>query len=101
MSAEESFDYGEVISRGEEAARLLQSPVFNLAYQSVVNELTGRFFKTEAGHTNTLQEIRREGNALAKVAGMLAHWVQQAEAEIARNKPQNTEEYRGFGVNPN
>lgn len=85
MKREEyTFSADEVISIGQEAARVLQSPVFGAAYGTVLEELQRRFFNTPAHHVQELQEIRREGNALAAVVNRLRIYVANAEQEAHR-----------------
>jgi len=78
----DNYSYDEVIRVGQEAANLLQNPVFGMAYAAVLDDLQKRFFETEAGHTRTLEEIRREGNALAKVVSGLNRAVIQAQTAL-------------------
>lgn len=101
---EQEYNYKQIMAAGEEVARVMQSPVFQYAYNAVINELTGELFNTEPGHTRTLEEIRRRGNSLAYVMGRFkSHW-DMAEAEYAaqnQNKPQPNapDEYQGYGIN--
>lgn len=80
--SEDNYQYQDVIRIGQEAAHLMQHPVFNMAYQAVLEDLQARFFNTEPGHTRTLEEIRREGNALAKVVSQLQRAVTQASQVV-------------------
>lgn len=74
-----NYSYEDIVSIGQEANALLQNPVFGMAYQGVLEDLQARFFNTEPGHTRTLEELRREGNALAKVVGDLNRKVTMAQ----------------------
>ena len=99
--AEDNYDYQETIRRGEAAAQALQSPVLGLAYRMTVDELTNSIFRAEPGHTKTLEELRRQGNALAAVFGKLHQWVAVAESEMVKHqKPDPTapNEYQGFNL---
>ena len=69
--SEYNYTYEEILQVGNEAQVLLQNPVFGMAYAAVLEDLQKRFFETEPGHTRSLEELRREGNALAKVIGNL------------------------------
>jgi hypothetical protein len=78
-----NFSYDEILEVGREAQALLQNPIFGMAYAAVLEDLQKRFFETEPGHTRSLEELRREGNALAKVIGNLNRAVLQAQQVIA------------------
>jgi len=89
---ERNYNVQEVVAIGQDAHRVLNSPAFMLAYQNVNEDLMKRFFECEPGHTRTLEEIRREGNALAKVIQQLSRQVKIAETEIERaNKAQDNQ----------
>lgn len=83
---DDNYSYEEVIRVGQEAQNVLQNPVFGMAYAAVLEDLQKRFFETEPGHTRTLEELRREGNALAKVVGNLNRAVLQAQHVVANNQ---------------
>lgn len=83
--SENNYSFEQVVSIGQEAQALLQNPVFGMAYATVLEDLQKRFFETEPGHTRTLEEIRREGNALAKVTQALSRAVTKAESVLAQN----------------
>ena len=78
-----NYSYEEVIQVGQEAQATLQNPVFGMAYAAVLEDLQKRFFETEPGHTRSLEELRREGNSLAKVIGNLNKAVLQAQQVVA------------------
>ena len=78
-----NYSYEEVIRVGQEAQAILQNPVFGMAYAAVLEDLQKRFFETEPGHTRSLEELRREGNSLAKVIGNLNKAVLQAQQVVA------------------
>ena len=78
-----NYSYEEVIQVGQEAQAILQNPVFGMAYAAVLEDLQKRFFETEPGHTRSLEELRREGNSLAKVIGNLNKAVLQAQQVVA------------------
>lgn len=80
--SEYNYGYEEIVQVGQEAQNLLQNAVFGMAYQKVLDDMQRRFFETEPGHTRSLEEIRREGNALAKVVGNLNKAVIQAQTVI-------------------
>lgn len=82
--SEANYQYEEILEVGREAQALLQNPVFGLAYAAVLEDLQKRFFETEPGHTRSLEELRREGNALAKVIGNLNRAVLQAQQVVAQ-----------------
>ena len=84
--SEDSYSYDEVIQVGQEAQAILQNPVFGMAYAAVLEDLQKRFFETEPGHTRSLEELRREGNALAKVIGNLNRAVLTAQQIIATQR---------------
>lgn len=82
--SETNYSFEQIVSIGQDAQSLLQNPVFGMAYAAVLEDLQKRFFETEPGHTRTLEEIRREGNALAKVTQALSKAVTKAESVLAQ-----------------
>lgn len=84
--SDDNYSYEEVIQVGQEAQAILQNPVFGMAYAAVLEDLQKRFFETEPGHTRSLEELRREGNALAKVIGNLNRAVITAQQIIASQR---------------
>ena len=83
--SETNYSFEQIVSIGQDAQSLSQNPVFGMAYATVLEDLQKRFFETEPGHTRTLEEIRREGNALAKVTQALSKAVTKAESVLAQN----------------
>ena len=81
--SDRNYSYDEILEVGREAQNILQNPIFGMAYASVLEDLQKRFFETEPGHARSLEELRREGNALAKVIGNLNRAVLQAQQVIA------------------
>jgi hypothetical protein len=96
---EHNYTLQEVIAIGEDAARTLESQSFRLAYAQVLNNIQDRFYKTEPGHSRTLEELRREGNALAKVTQMLQRYTMEARSELQKQSQQQqaAAERAGFG----
>jgi len=84
--SDDNYSYEEVVQVGQEAQAILQNPVFGMAYAAVLEDLQKRFFETEPGHTRSLEELRREGNALAKVIGNLNRAVVTAQQIIATQR---------------
>jgi len=84
--SDDNYSYEEVVQVGQEAQAILQNPVFGMAYAAVLEDLQKRFFETEPGHTRSLEELRREGNALAKVIGNLNRAVLTAQQIIATQR---------------
>ena len=78
-----NYSYDEILEVGREAQVLLQNPIFGMAYAAVLEDLQKRFFETEPGHTRSQEELRREGNALAKVIGNLNRAVLTAQQVVA------------------
>ena len=83
--SESNYSYEEILEVGREAQNILQNPVFGMAYAAVLEDLQKRFFETEPGHTRSLEELRREGNSLAKVIGNLNRAVLQAQQVLSQN----------------
>ena len=83
--SESNYSYEEILEVGREAQNILQNPVLGMAYAAVLEDLQKRFFETEPGHTRSLEELRREGNSLAKVIGNLNRAVLQAQQVLAQN----------------
>lgn len=80
--SEGNYSYEQILEVGREAQAILQNPVFGMAYAAVLEDLQKRFFETEPGHTRSLEELRREGNALAKVIGHLNRAVLTAQQVV-------------------
>lgn len=90
--SEHNYEYDELVQIGQQANQLLRSQVFSMAYGAVLEDLQRQFFNTPPGHTKTLEEIRREGNALAKVVSKLNESVTVAEQILT-----NQQNARGEG----
>ena len=88
--AEENLEYQQIMAAGEECARLLNSPVFLLAYKEECDDLFRRFCNTEADHTNTMREVRREANSLARVINRLQSRVKRAEVAFTEAQNEQT-----------
>jgi len=99
---EEDYSYRQLLEIGQAAGNLLQAPVFTLAYNRTLEHLTANIWNTEPGHTRSLEEIRRQGNALAQVTGLLTQFVKEAEVAVqqkGQQKPPGTpDEYAGFNM---
>jgi hypothetical protein len=88
----------EILSSGEEAARLLDSPVFNLAHRSVVINLQDEWISTKAHEREKREGLYQMVRALSAVSSELGMMVEQAkrvnEDELAQErKRQNVVDY--------
>lgn len=77
----EQYQYEQLLKLGNDAAQLLGNPVYQYAYSAMLDDMQRRFFTTEPGKVKTLEEIRREGNALGAMQKRFNFFVAQARAE--------------------
>ncbi len=92
MKEQKNFTYPEMVQIGQESAALLNSQVWLMAYMAVLEDLQERFFNAEPGHTRTLEEIRREGNALGRVVTNLSRAISQANQIVAAQQQEGQSE---------
>ena len=101
---EEQMSAQQILSSGEEAARLLDSPVYNLAHRSVIQNLQDEWMATRPHEKEKREGLYQMIRGLSTVSGELAMMIEQAkrvgEDELAaeRKKRQVTDydENTGF-----
>ena len=94
----------EILSSGEEAARLLDSPVFNLAHRSVIVNLQDEWISTKAHEREKREGLYQMVRGLSAVSSELAMMVEQAkrvsEDELAQERKKQSivdySEHSGF-----
>ena len=92
----------QLLSRGEEAARLLNSPVYNLAHQSLIQSYQDRILETAPNERNLREWLYTLMTSLSDVANELASFVNQAQGlnleELAAEESAQrlSDENRGF-----
>ena len=91
----------QIVTAGQEVARLLNSPQFNLAYQSVVKNLGIELLRTEAHEQKKREALYLEGKVLDRVIWKLrdcvaaAHQITQQEMQMEeRNQYEASAKYR-------
>jgi hypothetical protein len=69
----------EMLSQGEAASRLLDSPVYNLAHRSVVQNLQDEWMETKAHEKEKREGLYQMIRGLSAVASEMAMMVEQAK----------------------
>lgn len=92
----------QILERGEQAAKQLQSPVFQLAYQSVVQSLQDQITNTEPHESQKREWLNLKVKALGDVSRELGLYVALAVqisdtslAEESRNQNDQSNVRRG------
>ena len=101
---EEQQSPSEILTAGEEAARLLDSPIFNLAHRSVVTNLQDEWIGTKAHEREKREGLYQMVRGLSAVSSELAMMVEQAkrvnEDELAQERKKQSlldyNEHSGF-----
>lgn len=94
----------QLVSRGVEAANLMQSPAFNLAYQSTVAAIQDQIINTQPHETQKREWLNLQVQALGAVIGELSAFVGEAKALTAKalaeeaDRQRQQSEQRGFRV---
>ena len=70
----------EILASGEQAASLLNSPAYNLAVNSVVDDLGSEILRTEPHEHNRREWLYSQGAAIGRVNVKLMEFVQMAQA---------------------
>jgi len=94
----------QIKASGEKAADLLNSPIYNLAVNSVVDDLGMEILKSEPHEHNRREWLYGQGSAIGRVNQKLVEFVQMAQqlhmSDIASEETAQQEEdaNRGFAT---
>jgi hypothetical protein len=96
----------EMMRAGEEAARLLNSPVFNLAYRAQMEDTINQWLTSEPKETNKRDSLYHQAQAQVAMATRMQSFVEQAEMLRAEQDTKQSEEHKrneyldtqGFGI---
>jgi len=88
-------DIQSILEAGNQAAQLLNSPIFNIAYRETVNRFFNEWLTTKVDHSKERETIYSRVTALQTVATTLSEFVQQAETiqQQQQNEDFRPEEY--------
>lgn len=101
-STDEVLSAQEILSQGEEAAQLLNSPIYNLAYRSVVQRLQDDWISTKAHEREKREGLYQMVQGLSAVANEMNMMIEQAKMlgddELAKERKLQLayEENEGF-----
>jgi hypothetical protein len=73
----------QVLQAGEQASRLLQSPVFNMAYRMQMEDTINRWLTSKPKETNLRDSLYYEAQAQVAMTTKLQAFVEQAQAVLA------------------
>lgn len=101
-----SEDAQRVVQIGEHAAQTLNSPVYNLAYQNVMQELTNDWLVSQPKETMKRESLYNQANGLVAVTEKLANAAEEARRLLSEQAVQNDPEAQraeylntqGFGI---
>ncbi len=94
----------EILMLGEEASRLLDSPIYNLAHRSVVQNLQDEWVGTSPHETQKREGLYQRIQALSQVAAEMAMMIARAQSlednELAKERKLQLayDENSGFGL---
>ena len=102
-----SEDVQRVIQVGEHASHLLKTPVYNLAYRNVVDQIVQDWMGSSPKETMKRESLYNQVNGLIEVTEKLASAVDEAQRVLSEQQAQNDpsavqNEYldnQGFGLN--
>jgi hypothetical protein len=83
----------ELMQAGSEAARLLNSEVFNLAYRLQMEDTVNQWLTSEPKETNKRDSLYYQSQALVAMATRLQSFVEQAQ--VIMQKQAATQDPRG------
>ena len=92
----------EILSQGENASKLLDSPVYNLAHRSVIQNLQDEWMSTSPHETQKREGLYQRVQALSGVANEMsmmiarAQQVSDAELQEERKLQLDYDENQGF-----
>ena len=91
----------QIKATGEEAADLLNSPVYNLAVNSVVDDLGLLILQTEPHETQKREWLYQQGAAIGRINQKLVEFVQLAQSlhmeELASEEAAQREQSADLG----
>ena len=86
----EPLSISEILTQGEEATRLLDSPIYNLAHRSVVQSLQDEWAGTSPHETQKREGLYQRVQALSQVAAEMAMMIARAQGlednELAKER---------------
>lgn len=96
----------EVLNAGEQAARLLQSPVFNMAYRHQMEDTVNQWLTSSPKESNKRDSLYYQAKALVEMATRMSGFVEQAQRIMAeqgaeRDPSRKQADYldtQGFGI---
>jgi len=80
-----------ILQAGEQAAAVLKSPVYNMAYRETVNQAFNQWLETPIQHTKEREAIYTGLTWLRKVQENMVGLVQQSEQILQQQQAQNNE----------
>jgi hypothetical protein len=92
----------EILAQGEEASKLLDSPVYNLAHRSVIQSIQDEWLSTSPHETQKREGLYQRAQALSMVANEMAMMIVKAqginddELAKARKIQREYDENQGF-----
>jgi len=86
-------DTQQILQAGMEAAKLMNSPIFGLAYRETLNHYFNEWVSTEREHSRKRDEIYFRVCGLEDVAKTLAGYVQQAETLAQQQSQQDPNQF--------
>ena len=102
-----SEDVQRVLQVGEHASQLLQTPVYNLAYRNVVDQIVQDWMGSQPKETMKRESLYNQVNGLINVTERLSSAVEEAKRVLSEQQAQNDPntvhndymDNQGFGLN--
>lgn len=86
-------DTQQILQAGMEAARLMNSPIFGMAYRETLNHYFNEWVSTDREHSRKRDEIYLRVCGLEDVAKTLAGYIQQAETLAQQQSQQDPNQF--------
>lgn len=78
---------GHIMQLGQQASQLLQSDVYNWAYQELMMELHAELLATEPKEERKRESLYHEAKALTRISERLAAYVEHAQNQAQQGQP--------------
>lgn len=84
---DQRFTLEQLVRAGQDASAALQNPILNHALMQINERLMAEFYNTPPGHSKTLEEIRRRGNAMAEFLMELEREITVSRQILSEQQP--------------
>ena len=79
----------QILATGENASQLLNSPVYNMAYQRLLNDKFQQWLATDPKEERKRESMHAQAKGLIEITELLSGAVQDAQRVLADQQAQN------------